>query len=415
MHKCQVCNKDFASRGSLKVHFRLHTNERPYVCGICTESFRSSGLLRHHVSLTHGTSSTIDNIQTPVAPTNNISHAVAADRKVIPDSHPHGAFTCAETSAFTPVVRHHDMENRIETVQNGVGDELNGSTKIALQVLQEDNNLRLLVKPGVVEPVDANTVVVEVFFLRELAANGLTLTIPVSFVDGDLAGDSAMTAFTVNPLEILAHASVANSAPCLIQNGSNFVQNAPNFNETYGNNFVVQQNPSTNTVDRVVVNADTADNEIFVVECKLCSLKFTNRHESDMHFQSKEHEISTLIVAQTNGAKQHLCDRCGKTFPSLGRLRRHVATHTGHRPHICTTCGESFTQKNTLKKHFSARHMLEKPFKCTICTKSFTHKCNLQKHIERTHGNGDDQNLISVDSQWPAVDSHAEQAFLLRL
>ena len=36
--KCEVCSKEFSSRSNLNRHRKIHTDEKPFICGICNKS-----------------------------------------------------------------------------------------------------------------------------------------------------------------------------------------------------------------------------------------------------------------------------------------------------------------------------------------------------------------------------------------
>jgi len=49
---CSICNKQFACRSALEIHFRSHNGDRPFKCSICERGFSTKGNMKQHM-LTH--------------------------------------------------------------------------------------------------------------------------------------------------------------------------------------------------------------------------------------------------------------------------------------------------------------------------------------------------------------------------
>ncbi len=47
------CNKSFTASYNLKIHYKIHSGEKPYHCEICGNSFYERANYKHHIRTAH--------------------------------------------------------------------------------------------------------------------------------------------------------------------------------------------------------------------------------------------------------------------------------------------------------------------------------------------------------------------------
>jgi general transcription factor IIIA len=122
-------------------------------------------------------------------------------------------------------------------------------------------------------------------------------------------------------------------------------------------------------------------------KCPHCPKDFLRDSHLKHHVKSAHSDIRDYTCSYS---------RCGKSFATGTRLRRHEATHAGHDKYRCTgydVCSQTFRKKETLNKHILQAHQQTNLFPCTEinsktgepCKKSFDTARKLKTHKQAMH------------------------------
>ena len=137
-------------------------------------------------------------------------------------------------------------------------------------------------------------------------------------------------------------------------------------------------------------------------QCPHCEYKIPHTHKLNRHIENNH--------SDQYPEKNHVCEKCGKSFIFEGSLTNHVNDSCTN--HVCKKCGRSFVFKSSLTKHVKSsckhpvqntshkqeltkqllqRHIQMKhekaEFACDKCNKSFPTKPLLASHKQSDHEN----------------------------
>jgi len=93
-------------------------------------------------------------------------------------------------------------------------------------------------------------------------------------------------------------------------------------------------------------------------------------------------ESDTKATGSPNEDVVHMCDECGKEFPSANVLTRHKRTHSSHIFH-CKECSADFSEPVAFKRHSVVMHEIHRPFTCSHpgCNYCSDRLSNVEKHM----------------------------------
>ncbi|CRK91794.1 CLUMA_CG005425, isoform A [Clunio marinus] len=113
-----------------------------------------------------------------------------------------------------------------------------------------------------------------------------------------------------------------------------------------------------------------------------------NRLQPTTKCLNPNENVSEELLNETRSSKSHsiVCDICGKSF-KMKNIKRHKRMfHKNLKPHQCDKCGNTFDSKIKARRHVVTHILKEcriRDFQCDICERKFLCKYSLDSHKMR--------------------------------